>query len=138
VTLTGAKPKAKKSGEAAARRARRGVYQPDRGDIVYLNFTPQAGHEQAGRRPALVLSPVDFNVGTGLVMVCPITNTRRGSPFEVEVPRGSKLSGVILTHHMRSADWVARQAELHGTVPEATILEVLARVEAILQIALVP
>ena len=137
--LTGAKHKAKKSGEKLRGRASRGVYQPDRGDFIYLDFTPQACTEQAGRRPALVLSPFDFNIATGLVVVCPITKQadKLGS-FDVAVPRGAKLTGVILSHQLKTADWIAREAEFHSKAPEATVWEVLARIEAILQIELDP
>ena len=135
-SLTGARRKAKKSGKREVRVGRQGVYQPDRGDFVYLDFTPQAGTEQAGRRPALVLSPFDFNVATGLILACPITNQAKGGSFEVEVPRGAKITGVILSHQVRSLDWIARNADFHSKAPEATVLEVLARIEAILQIEL--
>ncbi len=118
--------------------ARGTVYQPDRGDFVYLDFTPHAGTEQAGRRPALVLSPFAFNVGTGLMLACPITNQAKGGAFEVAVPRGAKITGVILSHQMRSLDWVVRNAEFRSKAPEATVLEVLARIEAILRIDLEP
>ena len=140
-SLTGARRKAKKSGKREVRAGRRGVYQPDRGDFVYLDFAPQAGAEQAGaeqagRRPALVLSPFDFNAATGLILACPVTNQAKGGSFEVEVPRGAKITGVILSHHLRSLDWIARNADFHSKAPEATVLEVLARIEAVLQIEL--
>ena len=113
-----------------------GVYQPDGGDVVYLDFTPQAGTAQAGRRPALVLSPLDFNVATGLMFACPITNQVKSGSFDVDVPRGARLTGVILSHQMRAVDWIARNADFHSKAPEATVLEVLARIEAILEIEL--
>ncbi len=134
--MTGAKPKAKKSGRGSGGRRSRGVYQPDRGDFVYLDFTPHAGTEQAGRRPALVLSPFDFNVATGLMVACPITNQAKSGSFDVEVPRGAQLTGVILSHQLKTVDWLARTAEFHSKAPEQTVLEVLARIEAILQIEL--
>jgi mRNA interferase MazF len=108
------------------------AYQPDRGDFIYLDFTPQAGTEQAGRRPALVLSPRDFNIATGLAVVCPLTNTRTGSRFEVPVPRGAKLTGVVLSHQLRAVDWIARNAELHSKANADLMWEVLGRIEAIL------
>jgi mRNA interferase MazF len=108
------------------------AYQPDRGDFIFLNFTPQAGTEQAGRRPAIVLSPQRFNIGTGLLFACPITNQIKGSPFEVTVPRSAKLTGVILTDHLRSVDWIARNAEFHSKAPQEVLDEVLGRLEAIL------
>lgn len=134
---TGGGRKATKSESAAAIR-RGGVYQPTRGDFVYLNFTPHAGTEQAGERPALVLSPFEFNVATGLALVCPITNQVRGSSFEVPVPRGAQLTGAILAHQVRTVDWIARGIRFHSRAPEATVLETLARIEAILQITLDP
>lgn len=132
--MTGAKPKATKHGELQKGISVRGVYQPNRGDFVYLDFTPQAGTEQAGLRPALVLSPFDFNVGTGLAVVCPITTSTASGSFDVPVPRGAKLTGFILSHQMRTVDWIARNAKFHSKATEQTVLEVLARIEAILQI----
>lgn len=114
------------------------VYQPDRGHFVFLDFTPQAGTEQAGRRPALVLSPLDYNVATGLMFACPVTNQAKGGSFEVPIPRGAQVTGVILSNQLRSLDWLARNAELHSQAPESTVFEVLARIEAILRISLDP
>ena len=130
--MTGGKRKGKKPGEKRAA----GVYQPERGDFVFLDFTPQAGTEQAGNRPALVLSPSAFNVATGLAVVCPITNQAKGGSFDVPVPRGARITGVILAHQFRTVDWLVRNAAFHSKAPEATVLEVLARIEAILQIEL--
>lgn len=112
------------------------VYQPDRGHFVYLDFTPHAGTEQGGRRPALILSPLDYNITTGLALVCPVTNQLKGSPFEVSIPRGAQITGAILSDQVRSIDWIARNAEQHSTAPHGTVMEVLARIEAILQIEL--
>ena len=108
------------------------AYQPDRGDFVYLDFTPQAGTEQAGRRPALVLSPRSFNIATRLAAVCPITNTITGSRFEVPLPKHSQLTGVILSHQFRTIDWIARNAQLRGKADNNLLWEVLGRIEAIL------
>ena len=108
------------------------AYQPDRGDLVYLDFTPHAGTEQAGRRPALVLSPRSFNIATRLAAVCPITNTVTGSRFEIPLPRRSKLTGVILSHQFRTIDWIARNAQFRGRADEDLLWEVLGRIEAIL------
>jgi mRNA interferase MazF len=110
-------------------------YQPDRGDFIFLDFTPQAGTEQAGRRPALVLSPRSFNVATGLIMACPITNQVKGGAFEVPVPSGGKLTGVVLSDHVRSLDWLARRAEFHSKAGDAVVEEVAARVVAIVSAA---
>lgn len=109
-------------------------YQPERGDFIYLDFTPQAGTEQAGRRPALVLSPQNFNIATGLALVCPLTSQVKGGGFEVAVPRGSGLSGVVLTDHLRSVDWIVRKASFHSKAPEDLLMDVLARLEAILDL----
>ena len=109
-----------------------GQYQPERGDFVFLDFTPHAGTEQAGRRPALILSPIDFNIATGLAVVCPITNTATGSRFEVSLPRGLKLTGVILSHQFRSVDWIVRNADYHSKADQELMWEVLGRFEAIL------
>ncbi len=109
-------------------------YQPARGDLIWLDFTPQSGTEQAGRRPALVLSAREFNIATGLAYVCPITSKGMGSSFEVPLPRGAGVTGFVLSDHMRSLDWIARQATFIATVAEETLREVLGRIEAILSI----
>lgn len=108
------------------------VYQPERGDFVFLDFSPQAGTEQAGRRPALVLSPARYNIGTGLMLCCPATNQVKGSAFEVAVPPGCGITGVILVDHLRSLDWLARRAAFQAKVPSDLLWDVLARIEAIL------
>lgn len=110
------------------------AYQPERGDFIWLDFTPQAGTEQVGRRPALVLSPREFNIGTGLAAVCPITNTATGSKFEVQIPRGAKLTGVVLSAQFRTIDWIARNAKFHSKANEDLMWDVVGRVEAILAI----
>ncbi len=110
------------------------VYQPDRGDFIFLDFSPQAGAEQAGRRPALVLSPLAYNVATGLAFLCPVINRIKGGAFEVPIPAGAKVTGVVLSDHLRSVDWIARNADFHSQAPTDLVLEVLARIEAILAI----
>ena len=110
------------------------VYQPDRGHFIFLDFSPQAGSEQAGRRPALVLSPRAYNVATGLAFVFPVTNQIKGGAFEVPIPPGAKVTGVVPSDHLRSVDWIARSADFHGAAPTDLVLEVLARIEAILAI----
>jgi mRNA interferase MazF len=121
---------------AGARRVatRPGRYQPERGDFIYLDFSSHAGAEQAGRRPALVVSPSAFNIATGLVWVCPITNQVKGGRFEVSIPSGSGIVGVVLTDQLRAVDWIARNAILHSPAPERVVAEVLARIEAILRV----
>lgn len=119
--------KVKKSGKGKGR-----FYQPDRGDLIYLNFTPNAGTEQGGRRPALVLSPSEFNIATGLAAVCPITHQGKGSAFEVPLPRGAGVKGFVLSDHIRTLDWIARQAEFNSKASQEVMYEVLGRIEAIL------
>ena len=85
---------------------------PDRGDVVWLDFNPQTGHEQAGRRPGVVLSPRAYNAKVGLALVCPITSQVKGYPFEVAIPEGRRASGVILADQVKSVDWRARRAKV--------------------------
>jgi mRNA interferase MazF len=105
---------------------------PGRGDVVWLTFNPQSGHEQAGRRPALVLSPRGYNVMVGLAILCPITNQIKGYPFEVVIPDGLPISGVVLADQVKNLDWQARQAELICELPKATVVEVLAKLSTLL------
>jgi mRNA interferase MazF len=107
-------------------------YTPQRGDIVWLSFSPQAGHEQAGRRPGLVLSPAKYNGKVGLMLACPITSRVKGYPFEVEIPAGVGVSGVILSDQLRSLDWRERRAEYVGTVDVGTLDNVRAKLDAVL------
>ena len=85
-------------------------YIPNRGDVVWLNFTPQAGHEQMGARPALVLSPEKYNKKTGLAVCCPITSNVKGYPFEVNIS-GKKINGAVLSDHIKNLDWKIRKAK---------------------------
>jgi mRNA interferase MazF len=98
---------------------------PDRGDLVWLEFDPQAGHEQAGRRPAVVLSPKIYNERTGLMLCCPITSKVKGYPFEVLLPNGLKIGGAVLADQLRNLDWKARNADLIERVPDTTIADIL-------------
>ena len=102
-------------------------YVPDRGDIVWLNFTPQAGHEQAGHRPALVLSPAAYNGKTGLMLCCPITSQVKGYPFEVRLDAGADAQGVVLSDQVKSLDWQARQATKRGGVLTLLLMDVKRR-----------
>lgn len=104
---------------------RRKAYVPDRGDVVWITLNPQAGHEQAGRRPAVVLSPAAYNGKVGLAVFCPVTSQVKGYPFEVAIPVGLPVSGVILSDQLKSLDWRAREAELACTLPTDTTSEVL-------------
>jgi mRNA interferase MazF len=102
-------------------------YIPDCGDVIWLNFDPQAGHEQAGYRPALVLSPKVYNGRTGLCLVAPATNQSKGYPFELSLPTACQTTGVVLCDQVRSLDWVARMATLKEKVGQDFPREVLAR-----------
>jgi len=105
---------------------------PRRGDIVWLTFTPQVGHEQAGRRPAVVLSPRAYNSRVGLFLACPVTSKAKGFPFEVAIPEGLPVSGVILSDQIKSLDWRAREASFACALPAATTHEILAKATALL------
>lgn len=104
---------------------------PDRGDVVWLNFTPQSGHEQAGKRPALVLSPRSYNEKVGLAIFCPVTSQVKGYPFEVLL--NGKIKGAILSDQIRSLDWVARNSEYIEKAAPGVVAEVLSRVQTLLQ-----
>jgi len=108
---------------------RRRPFIPDRGDIVKMSFDPQSVHEQAGWRPALVVSPAVYNRASSLALVCPLTSRVRGYPFEVALPAEHGISGVVLADQIRSLDWRARRARFAGRAPTAVVLEVLARLE---------
>lgn len=99
-------------------------YVPDAGHLVWLNFTPQAGHEQGGRRPALVLTPAAYNGLTGLMQAAPITSRVKGYPFEVLLPADCGVCGVVLADHARSLDWRSRRAEFIAEAPAAVLAEV--------------
>jgi mRNA interferase MazF len=111
---------------------RKGSYVPERGDAVWITLDPQAGHELAGRRPAVVLSPAAYNGRVGLALLCPITGRVKGFPFEVALPEGLKVSGVVLADHVKSLDWRAREAARIDTIPEEIITQVLGRLNALL------
>ena len=108
-------------------------YIPDRGDIIWLDFVPQVGREQAGRRPALVLSPKDYNRKTGLAVLCPMTTQIKGYPFEVAVTTGN-VQGVVLADHLKNLDWKVRKAAYKGKVPPTVLKEVMDKVAALLLI----
>jgi mRNA interferase MazF len=109
------------------------AYIPNSGDIVWITFNPQAGHEQAGRRPALVLSPAAYNRKVGLAILCPITSQIKGYPFEVIIPDGLKISGAILSDQVKSLDWKARQAEFVGKLPPSTFNEVVQKLSTLIR-----
>lgn len=107
-------------------------YCPKRGDIVWLAFTPQSGHEQTGHRPALTLSPVSYNKKVGLAVFCPISTQVKGYPFEVSIPIGLKVSGVILADQVKSLDWQARNAKFCCHIPESILSDVLNKLNVLL------
>ncbi|MFC1930036.1 endoribonuclease MazF [Chloroflexota bacterium] len=107
-------------------------YVPNCGDVVWITLNPQTGHEQAGRRPAVVLSPQAYNSKVGLAILCPITTHIKGYPFEVLLPAGLPIAGAILSDQVKSLDWHARNAELICTLPEEAISEVLQKLGALL------
>lgn len=109
---------------------------PDRGDLVWIDFTPQAGHEQAGRRPGLVLSPRAYHNRTPFVVVCPITSKVKGYPFEVALPPGLAVGGVVLADQVKSLDRRVRQLDPAGSVPEAVLQQVLAKLAPLLSLRL--
>jgi mRNA interferase MazF len=106
------------------------AYVPEAGDIVWLHFDPQAGHEQAGRRPALVLSPTSYNRKVGLLLCCPMTTQAKGYPFEVAI--SGKPPSVALADQVKSLDWVARKAAAKGKVSATELAEVKAKIFALL------
>ncbi|MCK5015737.1 MAG: type II toxin-antitoxin system PemK/MazF family toxin [Candidatus Peribacteraceae bacterium] len=106
---------------------------PERGDIVSLEFTPQSGKEQAGIRPALVLSPKSYNQRVGLALFCPITKKKKGYPFEVELPKNMKTCGVILVDHIKSLDWRTCNARFIEKLPNKEFLSVTDKIELLLK-----
>jgi len=109
------------------------AYTPDSGDIVWITFNPQAGHEQAGRRPALVLSPAAYNGKVGLAILCPITSQIKGYPFEVVIPDDLEISGAILSDQVKNLDWKARKAEFAFKLPPASYNEVVQKLSTLIR-----
>ncbi len=109
------------------------AYVPDAGDVVWLEFDPQAGHEQAGRRPALVMSPSSYNGKTGLMVCCPLSTKIKGYPFEVAAEVDGQ-PGVVLSDQVKSLDWKIRRARKKGAVSESVMLDVRGRIKALLLI----
>lgn len=108
-------------------------YVPGRGHAIWLSFEGQFGHEQAGRRPALVVSPASYNEKVGLALVCPITTRVKGYPFEVKIPEESGVEGVVLSDQVKSLDWEKRKAAFICQVPESVTRDVLARLRTLLE-----
>ena len=111
---------------------KRPTYVPERGDMVWITLNPQAGHEQAGRRPAVVVSPAAYNGKVGLALLCPVTSQVKGYPFEVFIPAGLAVSGVILADQVKSLDWRLREAEFACSLPAETVSDVLQRATILL------
>lgn len=111
---------------------RKSEYIPERGDAVWITLDPQAGHEQAGRRPALVLSPSVYNGRVGLALFCPITSQVKGYPFEVPLPDGLLVAGVVGADQVKSLDWRARNTTRIGAVPEEVVVQVVRRLQTLL------
>jgi len=106
------------------------VYTPDRGDIVWFNFSPQVGHEQAGVRPALVLSPIFYNQRSGMMLACPITSKTKQYPFEVRI-KAKKIDGVILADQVKSVDWRERKPQFGGAADTKAVSKTQALVESL-------
>lgn len=109
------------------------MYVPERGDLVWVNFDPQAGREQAKIRPALVLSPLIYNKPSELFIVCPITSRIKGYPYEVMIPEDCEIQGVILADQIRNMDWKARNAEFIDKIPEEVLEQVLLKLETLIR-----
>lgn len=120
----GARPSDANRGDAA--------HLPDAGELIWLSFSPQVGREQAGRRPGLVLSPRSYNAKVGLCLVCPVTHQAKGYAFEVALPDGLPIQGVVLADHAKSADWQGRGSEFITTVPAEVLDEVRAKLKPLL------
>ncbi len=108
------------------------AYVPRKGDFVAVTFDPQSGHEQRGRRPALVVSNDLFNKATGFCIACPVTNTRRDFPFHVSIPDGEAVTGVVMVEQVKSIDYRARAVKRIGAAPESVLEEVLSILDACL------
>ena len=108
-------------------------YVPDRGDVVWMNFSPQARREQAGRRPALILSSKAYNRKTGSCLACPVTSQIKGHPFEFRLPVGCAVQGAVLVDHVKNQDWQARQVDLADVVPDDFVDQVADLVDALMR-----
>ena len=105
---------------------------PRKGDFIAVNLDPRSGHEQRGRRPALVVSNDLFNRHTGLCVVCPVTSTHRDFPFHVRIPVGHEVTGFVMVEQVKSIDFRSRNAKRLGTAPESTVQEALALLDAVM------
>jgi len=112
---------------------KRNPYVPRRGDAVWMTLFPQAGHEQSGRRPAVVLSPEAYNAKVGLALFCPVTSQVKGYPWEVRIPDGLAISGVVLADQVKSLDWRSRSAVRICALPDVTVGEILGKLGTLLR-----
>ncbi len=126
-------PRSTRAGRSAGKPGSAVAYVPERGDVVWITLNPQAGHEQAGRRPAVVVSPRSYNGKVGLGLFCPITSQVKGYPFEVTLPPGLPVTGVVLADQVKSLDWRVRQAKLAARLPRDTSAEVVGKLAALLE-----
>jgi len=108
------------------------AYVPDAGDLVWLTFDPQAGHEQRGRRPTLILSPRTYNARARLAIACPVTSHVKGYPFEVPLPLSGKIAGVVLADHVNNLDWQARRVAFEAKAPAEVVIDVRERLRVLL------
>ncbi len=109
-----------------------GSYVPTRGDIVWLPFDPHLGREQAGTRPAVTISPLEYNKKVGLALFCPITSQVKGYPFEVAIPGGLPITGVVLADQVKSLDWQVRRAQCVCTLPDPVVADILGRLTVLI------
>ncbi|MGC1359239.1 MAG: endoribonuclease MazF [Xanthobacteraceae bacterium] len=110
-------------------------YCPDAGDLVWIDLDPTLGHEQSGHRPAIVLTPRQYNVRSGLCILCPVTSRARGYPFEIAIPPGHAISGVVLVDQLRSVSWEKRNVKMAAAAPEKVVDNVRECLAVLLQIA---
>ena len=108
-------------------------YVPDRSHVVWLNFSPQSGHEQAGKRPAVVVSPIEYNKKSGLALFCPIINQIKGYPFEVLIPDGQNIRGVVLADQVKGLDWRSRGVKFAEKMPTQITEEVISKISTLLE-----
>jgi mRNA interferase MazF len=109
-------------------------YVPEKGDIIWLNFNPQIGHEQSGRRPALVISPQEYNQKTDLAILYPITSHVKGYPFEVKIPDDLEIKGVILSDQIKNLDWKIREAEFICKLPRMSFSETINKISVLINL----
>ena len=109
-------------------------YVPDRGDVVFIDMNPQAGHEQAGRRPAVVITPLSYNRKVGLAIFCPVTSRIKKYPFEVVIPIDLKIKGVVLSDQLKSLDWKVRKTEFICKLPDEVVREILRKANTLMKV----